>query len=132
MNLYEEHAREKAGMGPEWRLYSYDSIDFLRLGPGHPEGRMRLKGAVCPDLADGRPAWAYMDKETKRTVTVTNAEHAAFVRAWEERTGKCSGCARNHPGQEYLGWSKDAGTLLGICPRCHGTNKAPHLGQAAS
>lgn len=132
MNLYEDHAREKTGMGPEWRLYSWDSIDALKLGHSHPDGRMKIKGAVAPNLEDGRPAWAYMDKATKRTVIFTHAEHDAFVLAWEMRTGKCSGCAKDHPGQEYLGWSKDKGTLMGTCPRCHGTNVAPHLAQATA
>jgi hypothetical protein len=114
-NLYEEHARELLGLGPEFHLAKWESLDFDKVG----------KFAQAPLLADGEIAWKYEVKGSRKKVTFTLGEHHAWVKAWELRTGLCSGCSKENPGQVWMGWNVNAGHRYAVCQRCKGTNRSP-------
>jgi hypothetical protein len=132
-SFFEEHAREKLGVGADWFLAQIDcGKDFDPSNPDDPNARIKLVGYVAPKLADGKIAWKYKDQKSKRTLTITRAEHQAWVAAWEISTGQCSLCHPDHPGQEWRGWKRGEGHLFRLCPRCNGTNKAPIPAQAVA
>jgi hypothetical protein len=126
-NLYAEHARELLGLDDTFHVAAWRSLDLGKREAGHPDNRLRVEMMQCPRLEDGRLAWPMADTKTKKKCIFTNAEHDAWILTWEQRTGKCSLCHPRNPGQEWMGWSKDTGDKFRTCPRCNGTNKAPHL-----
>lgn len=121
-SLYDVHARELAGVGPEYHMASWEHKEATRKKPE----RLVVTLMTAPLLEDGEIAWAYADKAGKRIVDFALAEHDSWLLTWEQRTGKCHRCAHDHPGQEWLGWSKAEGDKYRTCPRCKGTNQAPH------
>jgi hypothetical protein len=122
-SLYAEHAREILGVGPEWQVSSWKCLDGLKNTPGAPGNRIRITGSIAPALPDGRVAWEYEEKGTRKSVTFTNAEHDAWILEWETKTENCSQCSTLHPGQEWMGWDHITGTKYRPCPRCNGTGK---------
>ena len=124
-NLFAEHARELLNLDEGFHLSAWKSMDILKRNPGHPDNRIRVEMMRCPRLEDGTLAWPCADRKSKKTVTWTNAEHDAWILAWESRTGRCSLCHPGHPGQEWIGFSMDEGTKFQTCTRCKGTNQAP-------
>jgi len=134
-NLFVEHARELLGMGPDWHMSSWRSMDWKKYGFQNPAGRIRITGSCVPSLPDGRLCWEYEVKGTRKSVMIRNDDHDAWVLAWEKRTGICSTCyseAQPHPGLENMGWDHIKGILLETCRRCKGTAKAPvSIGKAA-
>lgn len=126
-NLYAEHAREILGLDDTYHMSAWKSLDALNRDPGAPGNRMRIEMMVCPRLEDGRLAWPMADTKTKKKCTFTNAEHEAWILTWEQLTGKCHLCDPLTPGKEWIGWHKDEGAKHQVCPRCKGTNQAPHL-----
>lgn len=131
-NFFDEFAREKLGVGLDWQIASWEALDFDPKKVNDPKARMKIVGYVVPRLENGELAWAYKDKSTKRQLTFTHGEIRAWVAAWEVRTGKCSDCHPDHPGQEWIGWNHETGHKFQVCPRCKGTNQAPHLAAQAS
>jgi len=129
-NLYLEHAREALGVGEDWVMMSWTSLDVKKYEVDDPRRRLKVTGCVAPRLDDGRVAWEYEVPGTRKSVTWTGGEHDAWVLAWEHRTGKCSSCSPAHPGQEYMGWTAAEGILLRKCQRCNGTNQAPGVDHA--
>jgi hypothetical protein len=123
-NLFLEHARDILGMGLDWQIASWKDLDW-RKPNSDLTARLRVTGVCAPVLPDGRVAWEYQDKATRKSITFTRAEHATWVRAWEIKTGKCSNCAPDKPGQQWMGWHKDTGDYFLPCTRCHGTGQAP-------
>lgn len=129
-NLYAEHARELLGVGPDWQVSSWRSMDWKKLGFDHPAGRVKITGSCAPMLPDGRVCWEFEDKATRKSVLIRHDIHHAWVMAWEQRTGTCSACyspVHPHPGLENMGWSAEKGTILVTCRRCKGTGKAPEV-----
>lgn len=109
-----EHAREKAGMPPEWHWFN------MRCMPpsNEPVIYFEITGAVAPMKTRGKDAgrahnWRKLDKSTLRTVCITPKEHDDWKRAWEKKTGKCSECQGT--GQIMAGWSKVYGTKYRPC-----------------
>lgn len=127
-NLYVQHARELLGMGDNWHISSWRSMDWRKLGFADPRGRIKITGSVAPILPDGRICWEYEEKGTRKSVLIRNDVHDAWVLAWEKRTGICHACYSEfnpHPGMENMGWDHIKGTILQTCQRCKGTAKAP-------
>ena len=122
MELLDECAREKAGMGDEWSPYSYKCL------PEHPQESelVEVIGAVAPLKTRGKSKgsrnWDKMDRATKRTVYITFKEHAEWVKAWEVKTGKCATC--RGAGNEWCGWSVTEGSRYKECTKCHGSGNA--------
>ncbi|MFZ4766298.1 MAG: hypothetical protein ACOYMN_15210 [Roseimicrobium sp.] len=116
MDLLEEHAREKAGMGEDWKGYHFQCL------PEHPAKTelVTVTGAVAPKKLRGKRKgetnWDKMDRATKRTVYITLADHDAWVKAWESKTGLCSTCKGTK--QEWAGWSAKEGTRYRPCKKC--------------
>ena len=121
-SLYLEHAREILGVGDEYKMASWDAKDALKLGPCHPNTRIKVTLAIAPLLEDGRVAWAYEEKGTRKKAVFTNAEHDAWMLEWEKRTGLCHQCDLKRPGQEYMGFDQ-TGSKFQTCSRCGGTGK---------
>lgn len=114
-SLYEEHAREILGLDD-----SYQMAKWVSLMRG-----IRVEMVQCPLKDDGVPDWPRADENTRKPCVFTDANHNAWVLGWERHTGKCSLCHPGHPGQEWMGWSNNTGSVFRTCPRCGGTNKAP-------
>lgn len=124
-NLLEEHAREKAGQGPEWAVYRWEAI---------PEAKgSMLTGAVAPPLKSGKskgqPNWKKMDKTTERKVFISYQERDAFEAKWEAETGKCSQCEGK--GQVSAGWSREEGRTYRNCKACGGSGLPKAKGDPA-
>lgn len=118
-----EIAREKTGMGEDWHVGVIDCPDAEH---GHlPSNRIRLTGWCVPRLEGGEIAWKYKDPKTRRKTTVTVQEVHEWKQAWEARTGLCSCCHPDRRGEEWVGWTKDEGSLFRTCPRCNGTGLTP-------
>lgn len=120
-NLYAEHAREIAGVGPEWHMASVQAKDATKTKPD----RIKVVLMTAPLLADGKVAWKYADTKMKKTVEFTQGEHVVWLREWEHRTGRCSGCAAKKPGFEWTGWSQEGGDTFITCRRCKGKGVKP-------
>ena len=122
MELLEENARAKAGMGEDWFPYSY------KVMPGHPQPMefAEIIGAVAPLKTRGKNKgahnWSQLDPATKRTVYITVAENEAFVKEWEKKTGLCANCKGD--GQEWCGWGRDTGNRFRTCEKCKGEGKS--------
>lgn len=119
-NLYEAHARAKAGLGPEFRMARWEGKAATKTKPEH----MRVTLMVAPLLDDGRVAWDYAEQGTRTVVEFSHADHEAYLLQWERDTGKCHQCATGHPGQEFAGWSQARGAEYRVCHRCHGSGLA--------
>ena len=126
--FYAEHARELAGVGTEYHMASWQHKEATKKKPG----RLVVTLMTAPLLESGEIAWKYADRDGKKVVDLGMDEHDAWILEWERSTGKCSQCSATNPGQEWIGWSKDAGDKFQRCARCHGTNAAPHLAQATA
>lgn len=122
MELLDECARDKAGMGDDWSPYSYKCL------PEHPQETelVEVIGAVAPLKTRGKSKgshnWDKMDRATKRTVYITLKEHAEWVKAWEVKTGKCATCRGT--GQEWCGWGVTTGARYKECTKCQGVGKS--------
>lgn len=121
MELLEECAREKAGMGDDWMPYSYKCL------PEHPQKTelVEVIGAIAPlkmrGKLKGTRNWRKMDRTTKRTVYITLKEHAEWVKEWEKKTGKCATCRGT--GNKWCGWSRNVGSRYKSCTKCQGSGK---------
>lgn len=122
MDLLDECARDKAGMGENWSPYSYKCL------PEHPQKAEMVEviGAVAPLKTRGKSRgnhdWNKIDPATKRTVYVSFRENAEYVAAWEAKTGLCATCRGT--GNEWCGWSVTEGTRYKACTKCHGSGKS--------
>ena len=119
INLHEEHAREKYALPPEWTASQFACFPL-----DGPTLYVQLIGAVYEPVTrgprKGKPNW---DKPIgkKTTAILPIADHEAWVRAWERRTGKCSSCVGT--GQTIARCSA-AGTEWRDCRICGGTGRA--------
>lgn len=57
----------------------------------------------------------------EKTVTITEAELAEAIAAYEAETGYCTSCSGS--GQAVAGWNRDEGTRFKTCKRCSGTGR---------
>jgi hypothetical protein len=119
-NLYAEHAREIAGVGPEWHMAAVASEDATKAKPD----RFQVTLMTAPLLADGKVAWEYADRKGKKVIEFSQREHVIWLRDWEKKTGLCYQCSSNNPGKEWIGWDATTGDKFQTCRRCNGTNKA--------
>lgn len=118
MDLLEIHAREKVGQSPEWHVYLWKVLPENAKEPFYYE----LTGAVAPAKKRGSGYnWRKIDKATDSTVHILVSEHAAWAKAWEEKTGQCRNCVGT--GKVFAKWSKEMGTQYTPCLICEGTGK---------
>jgi hypothetical protein len=119
--LIETHAREKAGMPPEWGWYHLE-----RIGPNGVWGT-QIDGAIAPPFRSGprkgEPNWKQRDPATERRVFITKPEHDAWLAAWELRTGKCSRCTGE--GRLIQSSHRDGTKTYRPCEKCKGVNAEP-------
>lgn len=122
MELLEQCAREKAGMGADWKPWAFECL------PHHPQPTelVQVTGAVVPlktrGKHAGRPDWNKKDKSTIRTVYITLKDHAEWVKEWERKTGLCANCEGS--GEEWAGWSVAEGSKKRPCAKCGATGKS--------
>ena len=118
IDLYAEHAKEKAGLPANWRIYKWECF---------PKGGgetiyVAVTGAVCDHFKTGEHKddrnWKLRDKTTERTVNLPCAEHDAWKLEWEKRTGKCERCTGT--GEVMESWSVAHGLKNRTCPKCKG------------
>ncbi len=132
MHLFDECAREKLGMPPEWNPYQWEAGPPELLNHGGPL-YYRITGAVAPLKTRGPCAgksrnWQKMDKSTKRTIVIPVPDYDAWCAAWSLRTGKCIECTGR--GQVMARWNHLTGMEYRSCHVCRGTghNKANRPG----
>jgi hypothetical protein len=120
--LVEQHAREKAGQGPEWEpwlLESYPKTNGPRLF-------MQLTGAVAPRFTKGprkgRRNWKKKDKATERVIVITPAEQESYEAAWEQDTARCSQCMGE--GKTIASSSSNGDRTYRPCRKCGGDGLA--------
>ena len=122
MELLEQCAREKAGMGADWKPWAFECL------PHHPQPTelVQVTGAVVPLKTHGKhagqPDWNKKDKSTIRTVYITLKDHAEWVKAWEIKTGLCASCEGS--GERIVGWSVTEGCKKRACGKCGATGKS--------
>jgi hypothetical protein len=122
VELFEQCAREKAGMGEGWKMWACECLPHHPL----PTERVQVTGACAP-LHDrgkraGYPDWDRKDNSTIRTVCITLEGYAARVLEWERKTGLCANCEGS--GDELIGWSIATGVERGPCTKCGTTGKS--------
>lgn len=122
--LFETYCRERWELPETWHMASWRDLDWKQIPS--PTSRLRIVGYVCPKLEDGRVAWGFEEKATKRSLLFTLGEFEAWKLEWEKRTNRCSVChaTDHHPGQEWMGWSEKDGHRYEPCRRCGGTGSA--------
>lgn len=122
-DLLEDHARERAGMSPEWKMYRWEKQ------PANGTSTfVNVTGAVCSAVFKAGPRkgytnWSKLDKTTECTVSLGLNEHKEWLGEWERKTGQCNECQGS--GQQPAGWTRAEGPLYRACPRCLATGKAP-------
>lgn len=119
-----DHARERAGMPPEWSWYHLETFPHSR--GSEPPLCFIVKGAVAPLKQRGPGAgklrnWKKRDPATDTTVYIKPEEHLAWLAAYEARTGNCFNCQGTK--QEAAGWNIATGTTWRSCSRCKGSGK---------
>lgn len=127
IDLYEEHARAKEQVSPDWHLFSWEC--FPKSGR-EPTLYVQVRGAVCKvtfqrGRRKGQMNWGRREKSTERTVILPVADHEKFCEEWEKRTGLCRNCTGE--GKVFASWNHITGTKYRPCARCRETGKAPHL-----
>lgn len=118
IDLYCEHAKEKAHLPSNWRIYKWECFPK----GGDETIYVAVTGAVCEHFKTGEHKnernWKLRDKTTDRTVNLPCAEHDAWKREWEKRTNKCSECTGT--GEVLQSWSVTDGVKMRMCPKCKG------------
>ena len=125
MNMLSEHAKEMLGMPPDWEAYQFEAIGGTF---DQPAKLLKVTGAVAPAKTrgkyKGRPNWKKLDKATEKTVFITPAEHAEWLRQWEAKTGICANCTGT--GQVMKRWTAANGVERMPCSDCGGTGLSPN------
>lgn len=116
IDLYAEHAKEKAHLPANWRIYKWECFPK----GGDETIYVAVTGAVCEHFKAGERKnernWKLRDKNTERTVNLPCGEHEAWKLEWEKRTGKCSRCTGD--GEVLESWSVANGVKNRPCPKC--------------
>lgn len=131
VNLYEEHAREKAGMPPEWQLFRWEC--FPKTADPGEFLYVEVTGAVAlqkftKGRRKGQPNWG--KSSSRKLVVLPCADHEQWCAAWEQSTGKCQECVGT--GEVFAGWSVDSGVRFRPCRKCTATGKAPSVVSAST
>ena len=116
IDLYAEHAKEKAGLPANWRIYQWSCFPK----DGSETIYVAVTGAVCEHKKmtgphKGETNWKLLDKATEKTVNLPVAEHEQWKLEWEKKTGKCSRCTGT--GEVMESWN---GTKMRACLKCKG------------
>lgn len=118
IDLYAEHAKEKAGLPANWRLYKWECFPK----GGDETIYIAVTGAVCEHFKTGEHKnernWKLRDKTTERTVNLVKLDHERWKLEWEQRTGKCERCTGT--GEVLESWNHITGTKTRTCPKCKG------------
>ena len=124
LDLYQIHAIEKAKLPSNWKIFRCEA--FPKSGIDDC-GYVAVTGAVCDfqylkGKRKGQTDWRKRDARTETTVNLPVAEHEAWKREWEQKTGLCSTCTGT--GEVFRSWDVNTGTKYDTCPKCKGL-KAP-------
>lgn len=115
-DLWAEHAKEKARLQDDWRIFKWKCFPENSLETIYFE----VTGAVCKTLKrNGEPDWRTRDRTTECVVNLPKAEHEAWKTAWSERTGICNVCCGER--QVCIGWSVKDGPRYRLCGECNAT-----------
>lgn len=114
LDLYCEHAKEKAKLPDRWRCYKWEFF------PKREETiYVAVTGAVCEHWKpNGETDWKKRDKKTEWIINLSVIEHEAWRREWEQRNCKCSECLGT--GEVMASWSEKEGLKTRTCPKCKG------------
>ena len=116
MNFIEIAARKKLGAEAGWRAFEFEAVR---------KGKIRVTGSVpigvyTTGKMKGHPIWG--KRKDAQKVVITGAEVDAAQANYERETGLCWKCEGS--GQEWVGWSRDAGDKHQPCRCCSATGKA--------
>lgn len=118
------HAREAFNLPPDWEWFKLEAV-----GPhDSPHRTVLMTGAICEAVytrgkRKGAKKWSERDKSTECTVPIKGSDHEAWLLNWEAETSKCHQCGGS--GEEWFGWSIDAGNRFRTCSRCGGSGNPP-------
>ena len=120
VKLLEKQAKEKFSLPENWEWFRWETL------PHPPANHTFVKLTGCPiteryksGKRKGRPKYSLA---TSMSVTITLAEHEAYLLAWEKETGQCSACTGS--GEELERWHHIDGTKMRPCGKCNGSKKA--------
>ena len=116
VNWYEQAARKKLSLPPEWQAWKWEAIGF-------PHTKDVLVYLGVPRLLKsgkhkGLRTWRD-SKETRKCVITEADEQEAY--ADYERSGKCFACFGT--GEAWGGWNHLTGNRYIPCRRCGATGK---------
>lgn len=117
--LLELHAIEKYALPENWSSYRYECFPKTCGETLY----YQLTGMVAPPKTKGpnkgRPNWKNGDRNTKFVCIIPVSEHEQWLKTWELKTGKCSGCEGT--GKALAQWSVIKGSEYRECSKCKGT-----------
>jgi hypothetical protein len=125
LNLYEVHAREKAGMPEEWKVFRWEC--FPKSGQEETI-YVEVTGAVAlikyqSGPRKGKTNWSKCS--SRKTVVLPVEAHKQWCDEWERRTGLCQECTGT--GELLKRVSVKDGVEYRPCGKCRGTGKAPSV-----
>ena len=125
---YQAFAEHRRSVPPGWRWYKIETLNYQA---PRAQQTVKVDGGVAPLKTRGKragcPDWKARDKSLDRSIAFTWAEIDQFQRDWEIETSKCFACYG--AGQEWAGWSRDAGDKFRHCNRCNATGLAKAEGK---
>jgi hypothetical protein len=117
--IYDIFARKLYNLPENWQAVSFKAL-------GDPNKTTEIKGWVCDKYKRGpkKGKTNYHNKLSEpKTVYISCQQYDQCVIDYEKETGKCIECF-GHPGQQWIGWSKDSGNKFRECPECKGSGCA--------
>ena len=122
IDIVTEGAKAKFGLPADWKMFQWewagkDAREFLV-----------LTGAVCTATfkrgrRKGEDNYASRDRSTEVSVTLTRGDIDGILAAYEHATGKCHECQGTK--EEWVGWTREQGSVFRPCKRCGASGKAP-------
>jgi hypothetical protein len=119
VNMYVEHAKNLLNPPTGWDGYRFKAIGGIKAK------LIEVTGAVASLKTKGKCKgsrnWKQLDKSTIATAYFTPEEHDAWLKTWEQKTGKCGACAGD--GKELEKWSAQDGATYRNCRKCEGSGR---------
>ena len=118
--IYDIFARKLYNLPDNWHGVHFKALD-------DSNQTVQIKGWICGVFVRGpKKGRISFNKKLSdpKTVYISKAQYNQCLIDFEKETEKCIDCF-NHPGQKWIGWSKDGGNKFRECPKCKGTGVAP-------
>jgi len=114
IDLFQLHAQDKLGVGPEWEAFMYETLEddqHVKITLGIPT--LRKSGP-----RKGQRKW---NRKEGKVAIFSRRDHKAWCEEWSMRTGRCARCTGS--GKLFKSISEKEGTKYNPCPDCSGSGK---------